>query len=321
MNGWWSVALLGTWLGVSPAWASTTVPATAGYALGPGDKVLIRVADLEEFKGFDERPQRIEEDGKIRLPLVGPIRAGGRTLEQLENEITARLKRYVHEPQVTVLIAEFQSRPVSVFGAVDRPGVIQLEGPKTLWEVISLAGGLRSEVGDTIRITRRIEQGELPLPNARVDETGKFLIADVDVRSVMEMTNPDQNILIRPYDVISVSRANIVYVVGDVQRAGGFVANGKLTVVQALALAGGFAPNANEKEARILRRQEGSEKRLEIAVNLRKVLKGDQEDITLRPDDILFVPHSGWKEFGKQALSTTLGIVSGLTIYRVGLDR
>lgn len=321
MTGRCSVPVLAFWLGASLASASTAASATTGYALGPGDKILIRVADLEEFKGFDERPQRIEEDGEIRLPLVGRIRAGGRTIDQLENEVTQRLKRYVHEPQVTVLIAEYQSRPVSVFGAVDRPGVIQLEGPKTLWEVISMAGGLRSEVGDTIRITRRIEQGELPLPNARVDETGKFLIADVDVRSVMEMTNPDQNILIRPYDVISVSRANIVYVVGDVQKAGGFVANGKLTVVQALALAGGFAPNANEKEARILRRQDGSEKRLEIAVNLRKVLKGEHEDMTLRPDDILFVPHSGWKEFGKQALSTTLGIVSGLTIYRVGLDR
>ncbi len=301
--------------------AAGSAPTSSGYALGPGDKVLIRVADLDEFKGFDERPQRIEQDGEIRLPLVGRIRAGGRTVGELESEIAERLKRYLHEPQVTVLVAEYSSRPVSVFGAVDRPGVIQLEGPKTLWEVISMAGGLRSEVGDTIRITRRVEQGELPLANARLDETGQFLIADVDVRSVMEMTNPDQNILVRPYDVISVSRANIVYVVGDVQRAGGFVANGKLTLVQALALAGGFAPNANEKEARILRRQEGSDKRLEIAVNLRKVLKGEQEDMTLRPDDILFVPHSGWKEFGKQALSTTLGIISGLTIYRVGLDR
>jgi polysaccharide export outer membrane protein len=315
------VPLLLVWLGAAAAAGPVAAPASSGYALGPGDKILVRVADLEEFKGFDEHPQRIEQDGEIRLPLIGRVRAGGRTIEQLENEITARLKRYLHEPQVTVLIAEFQSRPVSVFGAVDRPGVIQLEGPKTLWEVISMAGGLRSEVGDTIRITRRIDQGELPLPNARVDETGKFLIADVDVRSVMEMTNPDQNILIRPYDVISVSRANIVYVVGDVQRAGGFVANGKLTVVQALALAGGFTANANEKEARILRRQEGTEKRLEIAVDLRKVLKGDHEDIALRPDDILFVPHSGWKEFGKQALSTTLGIISGLTIYRVGLGR
>jgi polysaccharide export outer membrane protein len=317
-TGW---IFLATVLLAATSTAGTAGDSSSGYALGPGDKILIRVTDLDEFKGFDERPQRIEQNGEIRLPLVGRIRAGGRTIEQLETEITARLKRYVHEPQVTVLVAEYESRPVSVFGAVDRPGVIQLEGPKTLWEVISLAGGLRAEVGDTIRITRRIEQGELPLPNARVDETGQFLIADVDVRSVMEMTNPDQNILIRPYDVISVSRANIVYVVGDVQKAGGFVANGKLTVVQALALAGGFAPNANEKEARILRRQDGSEKRVEIAVNLKKVLKGEHEDIALRPDDILFVPHSGWKEVGKQAFSTTLGIISGLTIYRVGLNR
>jgi polysaccharide export outer membrane protein len=288
------------------------------YSLGPGDKVFIHVADAEEFHTFGQRPTVIDPDGDINLPLTGRIRAGGRTIKELETELTARLKRYLQEPKVTVSIAEFQSRPVSVFGAVDRPGVIQLQGPKTLWEAISLAGGLKSEVGDTIRITRRLDQGEIPLPNARVDETGQFMYADVDVRSVMEMTSPEQNILIMPHDVVSVSKANIMYVVGDVHRAGGFISKGKLSVLQALSLAGGMQPDAKGKDARILRLQEGSDMRLQIAVNLKQILKGESEDIAMRPDDILFVPHSTWKEVGKQALTASIGMVSGIAVYRVG---
>ena len=291
------------------------------YALGPGDKILIQAMDVDEFKPFEDHPLAIGETGDINLPLIGRIQAGGRTLDQLQAELTARLKRFLHDPQVTVSVAEFQSRPVSVFGAVDRPGVVQLEGPKTLWEVISLAGGLKSEVGDTIRITRRLDQGDIPLPGARVDESGSFSIADLDVRSVMEMTNPNQNILIRPNDVISVSKANIVYVIGDVSHAGGFVSTGKLSVLQALSLAGGPEPNAKIKEARILRLQDGTDKRFQIAVNLNRMLKGEAEDLSMRPDDVLFVPHDTWKDFSTRALSASLGILTGITIYRVGIDR
>ncbi|MCW5978487.1 MAG: polysaccharide biosynthesis/export family protein [Bryobacteraceae bacterium] len=303
------------------AFAQTPAEQPAPYALGPGDKILIHVADAEEFSGFGQRPLIIEQNGEINLPLIGRLQAGGRAIGQLETEIVTRLRKYLHQPQVTVSIVEFQSRPVSVFGAVDRPGVVQLEGPKTLWEAISLAGGLKHEVGDTIRITRRLDQGSIPLPNARFDETGRYMIADVDVRSVMEMTNPEQNILVMPHDVVSVSRANIVYVVGDVNRAGGFVTNGKLSVLQALSLAGGPEPNASTKDARILRLQEGSEARLQIAVNLKKILRGEAEDPAMRPDDILFVPHSGWKDFGTRALAASLGVASGIAIYRVGIDR
>ncbi len=290
----------------------------AAYALGAGDKIIVRALDVEEFAA---EPLLIDGGGEINLPLIGRVRAAGRTIDQLEREIAARLAKFLHEPQVTVSIAEFHSRPVSVFGAVEQPGVHQLQGPKTLWEVISLAGGLTNEVGDTIRITRRLEQGEIPLPNARVDKTGQYSTAEVDVRSILEMSNPEENILVMPHDVISVSRANIVYVVGNVQRGGGFVTRGKTSVLEALSLAGGLAPHAAAKNARILRVQPGTDERLQIAVNLKKVLNGEAEDIVLRPDDILWVPHSGLKEFTGRTLSAALAVASGVAIYRVGLDR
>ena len=273
------------------------------YLLGPDDQILVRALEVAEFP---DKPLRVDERGLITLPLVGEIEAGGKTIRQLEAEISSKLKKYLHEPEVTVSISEFRSRPVSVFGAVSRPGVMQLRGPKTLWEVISEAGGFKNEAGDRIRITRSLEHGPIPLDGATIDETGKYSIVEIDTRSVMEMTNPAENIEILAHDVISVSQADVVYVVGHVNRAGGFVTNGSISVIEALALAGGFKEFANQKEARILRVQPGSEERIQIAINLKRVLKAEDEDVALRPQDILFIPHAGMKEFGSKTMSMAI---------------
>lgn len=285
------------------------------YLLGLDDQIVVRAIDVEEFQ---DNPLRIDGRGNINLPLIGRTQAGGKTLEQLEAEITLRLKKYLHDPQVTVSIAEFRSRPVSVFGAVGRPGVLQLRGPKTLWEVISEAGGLKNEVGDTIKITRRLEQGELPLPDARVDETGNYIIAEVNVASLRNMENPAENIELLEHDVISVSTADIVYVVGHVNRAGGFVTNGSISLLEVLSLAGGFKAQAAAKKARILRVQPGTDQRQMIAVNLKRLLRGDGEDVVLKPQDILFVPHSTMQEVGMRALQAAASIGTGVAVYRGG---
>lgn len=311
---WWAgwVLLLAT----SVAWGQ---PAQLSlYTLGPGDQIIVRVPDLKEIP---DDPVQIDPQGYVSLPLIGRIEARGKTLEQLEGELKLRLRKYLKDPEVTVAISEFRSQPVSVFGAVQRPGVIQLHGPRTLWEVISEAGGLTNDAGATVKIMRRLDEGELPLPGARVDETGRYSVAEIDVKSVIEMSNPEQNILVRPHDVITVSQANIVYVVGNVQKPGGFVTKGSLSVLEALSLAGGFTPHAAPEKARILRKKPGSEERVEIAVNLKQLLKGKIEDMTLKPDDILFVPHSGFREFAGRAAAASLAVATGVAIYRVGLDR
>ncbi len=288
------------------------------YTLGPGDQIIVRVPDLKEIP---DDPVQVDPQGYISLPLIGRVEARGKTLDQLEAELKQILRKYLKDPEVTVAISEFRSQPVSVFGAVQRPGVIQLHGPRTLWEVISEAGGLTNDAGATVKIMRRLEEGELPLPGARIDESGRYSVAEIDVKSVIEMTNPEQNILVRPHDVITVSQANIVYVVGRVQKPGGFVTKGSLSVLEALSLAGGFAPNAAPTKARILRRKPGTDERIEIAINLKDLLKGKIEDMTLKPDDILFVPYSGFREFSRQAAAASLAVATGIAIYRVGLDR
>ncbi len=130
---------------------------------------------------ISDKPILIGTNGNITLPLVGRVKAGGLTVEQLETELNARLKIYVKDPQIAVTVAEFRSQPVSVFGAVSKPGVIQLRGRKTLYEVLSMAGGPSDEkAGSSLTVTRRRENGEIPLPGATVDPTGQFSIAGAE---------------------------------------------------------------------------------------------------------------------------------------------
>src|SRR5207342_275340 len=96
---------------------------------------------------ISDKPILIGTDGYIRMPMVDRLRAGGLTVNQLETQIAARLKPYIQNPQVSVSVVEFRSQPVSVLGAVATSGVVQLRGHKTLFEVISAAGGLRAEAG------------------------------------------------------------------------------------------------------------------------------------------------------------------------------
>ncbi len=295
--------------------AQSQVPST--YLLGSDDTILVRALDVEEF---DDKPVRIDMRGNINLPLVGRVRAAGLTLEELEADIVSKLKTFLHEPQVTVSMVEYRSQPVSVLGAVTEPGVHQVQGRKTLFEMLSLAGGLRQDAGNIIKITRRKEWGAIALPTAAEDPTGQFSVAEVKVRSVMDARNPEENIQVMPHDVISVPRADLVYVIGEVQRAGGFVftESGALSVLQALSLAGGLGRTAAPHKARVLRMQEGSAERQEIALNLRDILAGKAQDVQLVPEDILFIPNNTGRTIALRAIEAAINTGSGVMIWRGG---
>jgi polysaccharide export outer membrane protein len=279
-------------------WAAATRPQDSApqeqlrssYVLGPEDQIVIRALDAEEIS---DKPLRIDMNGYIRLPLAGRVRAAGLTLEQLEAELASRLKAYIQKPEVAVTITEFRSQPVSVLGSVKSPGVHQLQGRKTLVEILSLAGGLSGDAGHSVKITRLREWGPIPLRGAAQDASGQYSVAEVSLKSIMEATNPEANIVIRPHDVITVPRAEMVYVIGQVQRAGGFVLNERenISALKALSLAGGLDRAASPQNARILRAAGGSN-RLEIALDMKKILSGKAPDVPLQPEDILFVPSS-----------------------------
>ncbi len=290
------------------------VPST--YVLGPDDEISIRVIESEEIS---EEPFRIDPGGDISLPLLGRVRAAGRTPQELETKLAERLRAFIHEPQVLVRVTQFRSQPVSVIGAVNKPGIHQLEGHKSLIEILSLAGGPRQDAGHTVKITRRREWGPIPLESAADDPSGRFHIAEVSLEAVMEARNPEENVLIMPNDVISVPRAEMIYVIGGFERSGGFILHQKenVTVLQALALAGGLTRTAAKKNAKILRPAEGDAERTEITINLKDIMAGRSQDVVLERDDILFVPHSGGKRAAQRGVEASIAMVTGLVIWGV----
>jgi polysaccharide export outer membrane protein len=286
------------------------------YTLGPGDLLAIHV--LEAEASFAD-PVRISTSGVLHLPMAGRVPAGGLTVAQLESSLGERLTAYVHDPHVTVNVVEYRSRPVTVIGAVQHPGVQVLSGDQTLLEVLSQAGGLRPDAAPTIQITRQLAWGALPLANARPDRSGKFSVAEVNLKDVLAGGGAAKNLVIRPQDVISVPRAEMIYVVGAVRQASGFVLEQRnsLSVLEALSLAGGLAPKSAPQRAVILRPgEEGAGQRVQVAVNLKNVLAGKDPDLALGSEDVLYVPYSGAKIAAEKAVNAAITIGTGLLIWR-----
>jgi polysaccharide biosynthesis/export protein len=267
----------------------------SGSRLGADDQVVLHVANAPDIS---DKPVRIDADGYIKLPMIGHVQAAGLTTGELEIELAKRLRVYLEEPEVAVSMAEFHSQPVSIIGAVGSPGLHQLEGHKTLVEMLSLAGGLRPDAGPTANITRRLQWGRVPLPGAKDDPTGQFSIAEVNLRSIINAQDPKGNIAICPQDVISVPAAELVFVLGEVNKTGGLPLNegDRMSVLVALSNAGGTQKTAAPSKAKILRLVAGSQKRADLPVDLKKIQAGKADDVSLRAGDILFVPGSTTKQ-------------------------
>ncbi len=288
--------------------------ASSSYVLGPDDQLSVFVPDLED--SFT-RPARVDLNGDVDLPLVGHLHAAGLTSEQLESELNHQLKKYLKEPAAVITITEFHSQPISVLGQVMSPGIHQIQGRKTLFEVLSIAGGLRPDAGSTVKITRDLKWGAIPLPNAHQDPTGRFSVASVGVKSIMNAANPAENIAIRPDDIISVPKAEVVYVVGSVVKPGGFILgeNETLSSLQVLSLAEGLQKTAAADRAKILRPVGDSSARTEIPVNLKRLMADKAPDVWLKANDILFVPNSAAKTVGYRSLEAIVQAAGGAALY------
>lgn len=291
--------------------------APQGYVLGQGDLLSIWVADAEDLS---DRPVRVDHTGSIRLPLVGQVEVAGLTTSQVEADLARRLTRYMKDPQVTVGVTEYRSQPVSVLGAVHAPGVQQLQGRRTLIELLAMAGGTTEQAGAVVRVTRQMTWGGLPVPSARIDSSGQFSVAEFNLKSLLSGETPEHNIDIRPNDVIAVPAGQMVYVVGEVGHAGGFVLKDRKTMpaLQALAMAGGLLRTASPGKAKILRLEPGNAERKETAVDLKRVLQGKATDVELSPDDILFIPSSAPKRAAVRAAEAIIQTATGVVIWRGG---
>jgi polysaccharide export outer membrane protein len=304
-------------LPAKPATAPKEAP--ADYVLGTDDQVSLWTPEAEELNG---KVLRVAGNGTVTLPLIGAVEAAGLNASELSAEIAKRLEKYYVKPQVVVSVTEYKSQPVSVFGAVNVPGVHQVQGRKTLIEILSMAGGVRQDAGPTVIVTRQAEWGPIPVESARTDTSGQFSTAEIDLQAIASAERPQDNIAIKPNDIITVQAAHLVYVIGDVERAGGFILTRRdgLSVLQALSMAGGMKTTASAKNARIFRRDETGPKEGR-PVNLSAILSGKEPDFELEPDDILFIPDSRPKKMAARAAEAALQTITGVAIWRVGNNR
>lgn len=252
---------------------------TIEYKIGPQDLLEISVFGSDELN----QTVRVSEAGNITMPLLGEIPVGGLTKNELEQKLQELLqKNYLQNPQVTVFIREYQSRRVSVLGAVGTPGVYELVGSQTLLEIIALSGSLGDEAGDEILIFRKLPDGK--------EQTLRISIDDL-----MQKGDAGLNIRLQAYDIITVppDREVTIYVYGRVNKPGALkVRSSKIPTLQrAIAQAGGFAEGASKGGVVLTRKnKDGTEQRLKV--NVKDIIKGKKKDIQLQENDVIYVPES-----------------------------
>jgi polysaccharide biosynthesis/export protein len=264
--------------------------------IGPGDLLEITVFDTPELSG----KVRVSSSGDISLPLIGSMHVAGLKTDEMQALVARKLidGQLLKDPQVTVFMAEYATQGVSVLGEVKKPGIYPTLGQHRLLDYISLAEGLTPLAGTNVTITPRGKPSALTM--VRLSSKS----------SPTESENPE----ILPGDTIFVSKAGIVYVVGDVGKPGGFIMDQDehLTVLQALALAQGTNSTAAKSHARIIRKRPSGHE--EIPLDLGKILAAKSRDVALQDDDIVFVPASAAKG-GLKNVPGVLASVAAAAIY------
>ena len=271
---------------------------TSSLRLGTGDLVDVGVYNVPELT----TKARVSSKGEIYLPLIDYVQVAGLTAEEAEGLIQKRLSDggFVKNPHVTLFVDQYASQGASILGEVAKPGVYPVPGQQRLFDLISAAGGFTDKAGRSITITHR-------------DQPDKSISVPLS-RNVSD--NPESNIAILPGDTIIVRKADLVYVVGDVGRPSGFLMDsGHLTVLQAIALAGGTTRTANLGGTRIIHRGPGGIS--ETPVELKKILKAKSPDVTMQADDILFVPTSATKLFAGRAMEAAMQAATAASIVAI----
>lgn len=285
--------------GIPPHGPSSGVPlAPASDPIVPGDLLEISVFDVPELT----QQVRVGPDGKALLALIGNTQLAGLTGQQAAEMIAGQFRdrHFLVKPDVSVSIKESTSQGISVVGEVQHPGIYPLLGPRTLLDVISVAGGLTNVADTRITIRHRSTSGDSVTVNLKNDDAKASVASDVQVY---------------PGDLVVVPRAGIVYVLGDVARPGGFVMqdSGKITLLQVLAQAGSVLKTAAADHAILLRK--GGEEYVSSKLHVDKIARGKEPDIELEANDIVFIPDSRLKSAAHNAgsiasIASTIGTTS-----------
>ncbi|HEV3513194.1 MAG TPA: polysaccharide biosynthesis/export family protein [Candidatus Sulfotelmatobacter sp.] len=269
----------------------------ATVKLGAGDLVDVSVYNVPDLS----TKARVSNAGDLYLPLIDYVHVDGLTQEEAQALIEKRYEDggFLRNPHVTIFVDDAASQGVTVLGEVLKPGIYPDVADHKLYELISEAGGFTPAASRKIAILRQDQKEPIrvELPRNLGDD-------------------PASNVVINPGDTITVPRAPVIYVVGDVGHPSGFlVDNGTLSVLQALALAGGVNHTAKLAGARIIRKGPGG--MTEVKVEVKKMLQAKSPDVTLQADDILFIPVSGARVAAGKSFDAAMSMATMVGVYSV----
>jgi polysaccharide export outer membrane protein len=333
--------LVAAWSGVSEAQVRQTeeapvarkqlqtmkapVPAGEDYVIGPDDLLNVYVLDVPELS----RDYRVTTTGMITLPVLAtPLNAAGLTLSQFSAQLSQDLKAQglVSDPHITMSVVQSSSHTVAITGAVKRPQIYPVLSRTTLLDLLSQAEGLADDAGNTAIVRRGdIAMRALRLENATAHGSGQITTENtltIDLKQLLDSGDPSLNVSIYPGDRITVPPVGIVYVVGAVNKPGGFAMKASthgMTVLQAIALAEDTKGTAVRSHTVIIRNDpQAQEGRKQIPVDLKAILRGKSADPVLQAEDILFVPDSAGKRAFSRGIESVVQAATGVAIYGAG---
>jgi len=264
--------------------------------IGPGDLIDVSVFDVPELA----QEVRVSDTGDASFSLIGPLHLAGLSVEQARSLIAQRLKdkNLLLDPKVALLIREYNTQGVSVVGEVTKPGVYGVLGTQSLLDVVAAAGGTTPFAGPDVTIKRY------------ADGTTATVHLTRDAQASLS-----SDVRLYPGDKVVIPRAALVYVMGDVGRPGGFVMenDGKLTLLEALAMAGGPHHTASLSHARLISKT--SEGYSEVPIHLKKIIEGEEADPQLQAEEILYVPSNAVKSAFYRTAPSIVSATSAAAVY------
>ncbi len=268
---------------ITPAATGRNYPASGDLFIGVGDRLHVTVFETPEF----DQDARVDPDGTIDVAGIGAVPATNRRPRDVAADIQQALKNggIMLDPRVTVEITDYISHGVSIEGEVRTPGIYPIVGPRRLSDLLTASGG----------------PTELSDGNAEV----RHALGGVTERILLR--KDAENCTVVPGDIITLDRAPLVYILGNVRRAGGFPLARRTTLSEGLALAQGFSASAKDKRAYLFR-DKGDGEREVVEVNLHDILRGKRPDMDMRANDVLFVPNSSLADVAKAAATALPGL-------------
>ena len=295
--------------------SAPTAKEDKSYRIGVGDLLDVRVLNHPEMS----RKMRVEGDGTVRVPVVGNVTATCLTESQLSQIVTEKLRKWIREPYVDVFIEEYSSQPVAVIGAVDKPGRFQLQRRVRLIELLTFAGGPKIEkAGHTLHLIRSGEK-DLCATDHAVPVTAEEPVPQLLSFKLKDLLtgSADANLYVQPGDIISLPEADQIFVTGYVTKPGPFPLNTKVTLTQAIGMAGGYMPEAAKKKVRLIRQSANSNARNEQIINIEDIEKRKMDDIVLQANDLIEVPNSAGKVIIRSLMNAApVGFMNALP-YRI----